>query len=82
MKRYLPDFSGLSAASYDILSGTLRLCCCMLFCSFVLLVHTNGLAVRTYALYRLAAELQASSGAVLLAGNVSALLLELMKRGG
>ena len=76
MKRFFPDFTGLSAVSYDVLCGTLRLCCVMLFCSLLLLVHTNGLAVRTYALYRLAAELQASSGAVFLAGNVAALLLE------
>ena len=80
MKHFSFRFSGLSAASYDILSGTLRLCCCMLFCSFLLLLHTGGLTVRTYSLFRLAAELQSSSAAVLLAGNVSALLLELLKR--
>ncbi|MBQ3276734.1 MAG: hypothetical protein IJH47_06755 [Oscillospiraceae bacterium] len=81
MKDFKPDFSLLGDESYAMILGTLRTSCVMLLCSLALLIHTGGLSPRTYGLYRLAAELQSASGAFLLCGNFSALLLERFHRG-
>ena len=81
MKGWRPDFSLLGDDSYAMILGTLRTSCVMLLCSLALLVHIGGLTPRTYGLYRLAAELQSASGAFLLCGNFSALLLERFRRG-
>lgn len=73
----------LSAVGEDaqtLLLWTLRVSCVMAGCSLLLLVHIGGLSPRTYALYRLAAELESSSGAFLLCGNFAAVLTESLRR--
>lgn len=69
-------FAELGEDTQELLVWTLRVSCVMALCSLILLLHTGGLSPRTYALYRLAAELESSSGAFLLCGNFAALLLE------
>ena len=71
---------GAGEEAQEMLLGTLRVSCVMALCSLALLLHTGGLSPRTYALYRLAAELESSSGAFLLCGNFAALLLESLRR--
>ena len=80
MKDFKPDFSLLGDESYAMILGTLRTSCVMLLCSLALLIHIGALTPRTYSLYRLAAELQSASGAFLLCGNFSALVLERFRR--
>ncbi len=80
MKRRKLDFSLLGDESYAMILGTLRTSCVMLLCSLALLIHIGALTPRTYSLYRLAAELQSASGAFLLCGNFSALVLERFRR--
>ena len=75
------NFSRLGEESYAMILGTLRTSGVMLLCSAALLLYTGGLTPRTYALYRLAAELQSASGGILLLGNFAALFLERFRRG-
>lgn len=58
-----------------ILLWTLRLACGMVFISWLLLL-SGPLEPRTYELYRLSGQLQTDSAAVLLLGNILALLCE------
>ena len=76
MKKKLLRLSPISREAYILLSAVLLLCCAMLAASALLLVHIRTLTPETYDLYRLAAELQNSSAAVFLVGNLAALLLE------
>ena len=80
MKRLTRAFSSIGDDAYAMILGTMRVSCVMLLCSFALLIHIGELSPRTYALYRLAAELQSGSGALLLCGNFAALLLERFRR--
>ena len=50
-------FSALSEEAFGMVRGTLCVSCAMLYCSVMLLLHIGALTPRTYALYRLAAEL-------------------------
>ena len=52
----------------------------MLFSSWLLLVHTGGITPDTYALCRLSGELQTSSLAILILGNIAALSEEFLTR--
>ena len=81
MKVLKTGFARLGDDSYAMIVGTLRTSCVMLLCSLALLIHTGGLSPRNYEQYRLAAELQSASGAVLLLGNFAALFLERFHRG-
>ncbi len=80
MKRLTRAFSSLGDDAYAMILGTMRSSCVMLLCSLTVLIHIGALTPRTYALYRLAAELQSGSGALLLCGNFAALLLERFRR--
>lgn len=73
-------FSPLSEEAFGMVRGTLCVSCAMLFCSVILLLHIRELAPRTYALYRLAAELETASGGFLLLGNAAAFVLERARR--
>lgn len=76
MNKMISLFSSLSAEAFAMLTLSLRLCCGMLFLSLAILLHIGSVTPDTYSLYRLAAELQNSSAAVLIFGNAAALLLE------
>lgn len=52
----------------------------MVFCSFLVLIHTGGLSARNYELYRLAGDLVSASLGVFLVGNLAALFLEELPR--
>lgn len=73
-------FSPLSEEAFGMVRGTLCVSCAMLFCSAIILLHIGELAPRTYALYRLAAELETASGGFLLLGNAAAFVLERARR--
>ena len=73
-------FSALSEEAFGMVRGTLCVSCVMLFCSVMLLLHIGALTPRTYALYRLAAELETASGGFLLLGNTGAFVLECLRR--
>ena len=73
-------FSALSEEAFGMVRGTLCVSCAMLFCSVILLLHIGELAPRTYAFYRLAAELETASGGFLLLGNAGAFVLERARR--
>ena len=73
-------FEKVSEEAQDLVVWTLRVSCVMALCSLAVLIHTGGLSPRTYALYRLAAELESNSGAFLLCGNFAAVLLESLRR--
>ena len=73
-------FSPLSEEAFGMVRGTLCVSCAMLFCSVMVLLHIGELDPRTYALYRLAAELETASGGFLLLGNAAALVLENLRR--
>lgn len=80
MKLKRKHLSVPSERACGILLGTLRLCCAMLFSSWLLLVHTGGITPDTYALCRLSGELQTSSLAILILGNIAALSEEFLTR--
>lgn len=80
MKRPNDIFRPLSESGFGMVRGTLCVSCVMLLCSLAVLLHIGALTPRTYALYRLAAELQTASGGFLLAGNFAALLVECAHR--
>ena len=80
MKGFSYVVNAMSEEAYCLVKGTLRTCCVMLLLSLALLLHTGGLSPETYSLYRLAAELESSSAAVLLWGNAAALFLERCRR--
>ena len=73
-------FSRLSEEAFGMVRGTLCVSCVMLFCSVMLLLHIGALTPRTYALYRLAADLETASGGFLLLGNTGAFVLECLRR--
>ena len=80
MKFWNDLFRPLSEDTFRMVRGTLAVGCTMLFCSVMVLIHIGALTPRTYALYRLAAELQSSAGGFLRAGNFAALILENLRR--
>ena len=73
-------FSALSEDAFGMVRGTLCVSCVMLLCSLVILLHIGALTPRSYALYRLAAELETVSGGFLLIGNLAAFVLEALRR--
>ena len=73
-------FSALSEDAFCMVRGTLCVSCVMLLCSLAILLHIGALTPRSYALYRLAAELETVSGGFLLIGNFAAFVLEALRR--
>ena len=73
-------FGRISDEAFFLLSGTLKVCCVMLGCSLMLLLHTGGLRPETRELYFLAAQLESNSAGLLLFGNFTALFLEDFRR--
>lgn len=80
LRNFISGLSRMSEEAFCLLAGTLKTCCTMVFCSFLILVHTGGLSVQDYDLYRLAGELVSSSLGVFLVGNLAALFLEELPR--
>ena len=60
----------------ELLISALRLCAVMLFCSWLLLIRAGEILPDTYSLCRLSGALQTEACAVLLLGNIGALLEE------
>lgn len=80
MKKVYSLFGSLSPEAFAMLTASLRLCCAMLLASLAILLRIGSVTPDTYSLYRLAAELQNSSAAVLILGNAAALLLQQFRR--
>ena len=76
MKRLFLYFNHISDAAFCLLAGTLKTCCTMVFCAFLLLVDIESLTPHTYQLYRLALELTLSPVGVLLVGGLCSIIVE------
>jgi hypothetical protein len=76
IRKFIRRLAGMSDVASSALLGTLQLCCAMLFCSFMLLVHTGGLSPSTYGEYRTAVELANSPVGLLLLASLFSVIAE------
>ncbi len=75
-RRFLNRLEAMCPAAHVALLGTLRLCCTMAFCSFILLIHIGELRMSSYGLYRTAMELATSPAGLLLLAVIASVLQE------
>lgn len=66
----------LCPEAQEALLRTLQLSCCMLFLSFVILIHIGGLSAEHYRLYQMARELWSSPPGLLLLGTLACFILQ------
>lgn len=59
-----------------MLAGTLKTCCAMVFCAFILLVHIGQVTPHSFALYHMALELTLSPIGILLVGGLLSVIIE------
>lgn len=80
LKRYIAYLNSMDEWAFAVLAGTLKTCCAMAFCAFMLLTHIGELSVRNFEVYLLALELTLSPAAILLVGGLVSVILEDMRR--
>ena len=80
MKRYFFYLEAMSDEAFCMMAGTLKTCCAMIFCAFMVLVHIEDVTPRLFSLYRLALELALSPVGILLVGGIAAVILEDLSR--
>lgn len=76
MKGLLRCLRQMSPAAYAMLLGTLQVCCTMVFCAFMLLVHRQTPGTDTQRLLLTAGELYKSPLGILLLGVILSPILE------
>ena len=77
LKRLWLYLNTIRDESFCLLVGTLKTCCTMVFCAFMMLVHIGPtLTPHSFAQYRLALELALSPAGVLLVGGLCAVITE------
>ena len=76
LKRLFCYLNTISDEAFCLLAGTLKTCCTMVFCAFILLVHIGTVTPHTFSLYRMALELTLSPVGILLVGGLLAVITE------
>ena len=77
MKRLYLYLNTIREESFCLLVGTLQICCTMVFCAFMVLVHIGtNITPHSFGLYRLALELALSPVGILLVGGLCSVIIE------
>ena len=76
LKQLFRYLNRISDESFCLLAGTLRTCCTMVFCAFMLLVHIGPVSPRSFSLYQMALELTLSPVGLLLIGGLCSVIVE------
>jgi len=76
MKKFCIGFDNISEEAFCMLCGTLKTCCAMVLCSFMLLVHMGDVSARCFSQYMTALELALSPVGILLVGGIASVILE------
>lgn len=76
MKGLLRCLREMSPAAYSMVLGTLQVCCVMLLCAFMLLVHSETAGPEAQSLRQGALELCRNSLGILLLGVIFSPILE------
>jgi len=76
MKGFFRCLRNMSPEAYSMALGTLQVCCTMIFCAFMLLVHRENSAENTRQLLLIARELYRSPLGVILLGVIFCPILE------
>ena len=76
MKGFFRCLRQMSPEAYSMLLGTLRVCCTMLFCAFMLLVHSQSPGADRLLLFLTASELYRAPLGMLLLGVIFCPILE------
>lgn len=80
VKKYIARLEAMSEEAFCMMAGTLKTCCAMVLCGFMVLVHIGDVTPRVFSLYQLALELTLSPVGILLVGGLAAILLEDLRR--
>ena len=75
-RRFVRRLDRMCDAAFHALAYTLKLCCVMLLCSVIILIHIGGLTPANHHIYRLAMELAASPAGLLLIAAIVSVLFE------
>ena len=76
MKGLLRCLRHMSPVAYSMLLGTLQVCCAMLFCAFMLLIHRDSPGADSRLLLQTAEELYRGPLGILLLGVIFSPILE------
>lgn len=76
LRKFIHTMQNMCEPAYIALKGTMALCCGMLFCSLIILIHIEPMDCSSYNLYLCAKELSTVPAGLMLVASIASVCFE------